>query len=573
MSTATAQQQIETKAEAGFKGETVFDYIRHWAVTVPEGAALIDAPSRRVVSYGQLDVSVEKLALGLQSLGVRAGDKVVAVMPRGADLVVLILAVSRLGGLCLPYMSPRDIEQALAVARQALAPVLFIYSHAQVNLIGFAHPGERWIEIGDLMMAEGAGAISFTPVGSAGLYLNETSGSLDRPKIVLATHAEIIANTAACVRTLGIDGNDVHLCAFNSHAHEIFARALFTGGSAVLLQASVADNPAAFIDALVRYRVTCLMANATAYRTFVSLSHHPPSRFALRLAESGGLPTPEPLKQQVARAFNGARLIAVWGSTETGGVALAPSAGERAPAHSVGKALPGYMVEIVDEDGKPVKPGKSGELVITGAAVTTSYLSGGGHEQLSGRTFHTGDRARRDADGWIYIRGRMRNEFKVAGIVVSAEEIEAALAHSAHVMQAAVLSEFHPILGYMPVTLIVPSNPVESWNRVTEQGVINQIIEEAEKHLSHPFLELPRFIKWVTGDLPRTPAGKINRAALAKVYRERPPSPTKVRMNPVKELSLAVKMIRPKLIRQLILRRPLGLVRLVWTLMKGTKAK
>lgn len=554
------------------KLETFFDALRHFSNHTPGRAALIEPSSGRTVSYRQLANRVEELASKLSHQGVGVGTPVVVIMPRGIALVETILAISRLGGWCVPYMAARDLKTALTVAREALAPEFFIYSSEYGRSNDLAQQAERWLSFEALDASPDAASANYEPDGNTILYLNETSGSSNKPKLVPASHAAIIANTAACVQALGITSEDTHMCTFNSHAHEVFARALFTGGTAVLLQAAVAEDQSAFLQAMVHQRVTCLMSNATAYTALVQLSNYRPGRFSLRLAESGGMPTPETLKPRVADRF-GARLVPVWGSTETAGVAIACQE-VRCREGSVGKPLPGYFVEVVDEKGNPVPAGKSGELIISGEAVASRYLSGGDGAQLEGGTFRTGDRAKIDNDGWVFIRGRIANEFKVAGIVVSAEEIEKAISQSEHVSQVAVLPINHPIYGYVPVALIVPSGEAYySMGKKSEGRVIRQIVKESRRHLQQPFFELPTRIKWVR-ELPRTkPADKLDRRALLRAFTEEPPRATKVRLSRWRRLRLTAEALERKTVVRLLVRNPIGLVRLVWVVLKGDKAK
>jgi long-chain acyl-CoA synthetase len=557
------------------KLETILDALRHFSEVTPDRPALIDASCGRTVSYRQLATRVEYLAGNLCYHGVGAGKAVVVVMPRSAALVEMVLAVSRAGGWCIAYMSPRDLERALAVARDALAPELFVYSSQHARQKELARGTERWLAFEEFDASTNTAPVVHVPDGETILYLNETSGSSSNPKLVPASHAAIMANTASCVQTLGITDKDVHLCTFASHVHEIFARALYTGGTAVLLSESVAENPTAFINAMVRHRVTCLMSNATAHAALVELSNYRSAKFSLRLAESGGIPTPETLRSRVADKF-GARLVPVWGSTETSGVAIAPP-GDRCREGSVGKPLPGYSIKVVDEKGNPVPEGQSGELIVSGEGVAQCYLSGGDGAQLENGTFRTGDRATIDADGWVFIRGRIANEFKVAGVVVSAEEIEAAMSRCEHVRQAAVLPLNHPTYGYVPVALVVPAgNDYHSLSKKSEQRVIMQIIKEAERHLRQlsrqPFLELPTRIKWVW-DLPRTPAGKIDRRSLSQIFTEQPPRAIKVRLTRAKRLKLAAEALEGMGLWRLLVRNPTGFARLVRTILKGDKAK
>jgi long-chain acyl-CoA synthetase len=546
---------------------TLFDSLERFANLTPAHPALIDASTREHVSYGELVPRIESLAERLMGHGVGPDHFVVAFMPRAVPLVEVILAVSRVGGACLPLIAPRSAEQALEIVRDVLAPRLFVYADERAKIAEDAQPGEVWIRYADLVRDACVLPLGHVPREDDPLYVNNTSGSTGRPKLVIASHRHVIANTVACVNALTITAADVHLSTFASHAHDLFARALCTGGTAVLLPD--AENPLAVLEALTRYGVTCFMSNVTMYAGLAAFTRGKVPNLQLRLAESGGLPTPEHLQDAVRRIF-GARLLPVWGSTETAGVAIAPPLGVRR-AHSVGLPLEGYRVEIVRKDGTQAPADEDGELVIAGLGVGDRYLGNTSEQAMLPRlhngVFHTGDVARRDHDGWIYIRGRLDNRFKVAGVVVNAETIEAALCESPQVSQALVLPVPDPMLGNVPAALLVLQEH-QRWSPSVEQ----QIITDAERRLAEPFFELPHYFKIVSA-LPRNAVGKIDRQAARQFlpYRQ-PPHHMRARLKPIKLLRRAIKAARRRIAWRILLAYPSGFWRLVQELWKGEHA-
>jgi long-chain acyl-CoA synthetase len=505
---------------------TFFDFIKCHAARHPDNPALINAATGAVVSYALLVSRVEQLAGKLSRLGISPGNVVVVFMPRSVELVELILAVSLAGGACLPYVSPRDPEKALASARN-LRPVLIVYSRERGRVERFAESHELWIESQDIYDITSTSP-DFVPRPGRVLYLNESSGTSGVPKIVEATQEAIIANTMACVETFNITEKDIHLCTFLSHAHEFFARALFSGGSAVLVPDNVVDNASAVLDAIIRYKVSCLMSNSASIAALTSVSVYWPEKFSLRLVESGGMPTSEFLKKHVSLKF-GAPLIPVWGSTETSGVSIATPLDANTREYSVGKPIPGYEVSIVDEEGQPVKPGDSGEMIISGKGVGESYKSSESSHQLNRGTFRTGDIAKSDSEGWIYIRGRLSNQFKVCGLAVSAEEIEDGLCKNPHVEQAAVLPIFNRLLGYVPAAIIVIPDRARLFARESEKRFLKRLIKDTKLYLGDVLLETPRYVKCVSEPLPLTSAGKLDRLRVRKLYDESPLQPVKIR--------------------------------------------
>lgn len=548
---------------------TFFDCIDHYAHETPNAVALIDAQRGMSLTYSELRLRVMLLAGKLAARGIGPDRPVVVCMAPGVSLIETMLAAARTGAPCLPYMSPRNAEAALDVARAALRPALFVFSD-DIYGAGFSsRGGEVWVSHEDIEKQVETAHAAFEPEGSSTLYINETSGSSGTPKLVPASHRSILANTRACVTTLGMTGRDVHMCTFSSHAHELFARALYTGGRAVLLRDRVSDNPQAIIDVLARHRVTCLMSNATAYEVLCAMLRRRPSGLLLRVAESGGMPSAASLASKVREKL-GAQLLPVWGSTETGGVAIASVDG---PAGSVGWPLPGYRVEIVDEQGKPVRPGEYGELVVSGEGVADAYVGGCDAERLHEGKFFTGDIARAGEDGAIFIRGRLTNEFKVAGVRVCAEEVETALCASPLVLEAAVLPAPHPVFGHVPAALLRVEPGNYRHGRPDDRRYVREIIGEVAARLNDPGLELPRYFKLTTEVLPRTAAGKLDRRVVRQMYFEEPPRPSRVRIPPLKTVRLVGSSLKSEVFRRLLLAHPMGVLRVLRRLRQGDRGR
>lgn len=551
--------------------ETLFHALVYFSETRPNHPALHDASNGRTVTYAELLIRVNDLAAKMKSYGVGAGDCVVVQVPRSALMVELILAASYLGALAVAYMSSRNPELALEAVRNAIPPKLVITTPqterwARVR----SNKNELWVDTAQLESSSVAELFDYCPGRLTALYLNESSGSTSSPKLAPATHEAVIANTVACIKSFGLTQDDIHLCSFSSHAHESFARAIYTGATAVLIAASIAEDPNAYIDAIVRYRVTCLMANPTSVRALADLSNRPPGAYCLRFVEAGGAPTPANLRRHVQEKF-GARLIPVWGSTETTGVAIAPR-GRESKLGSVGMALPGYKTQIVDENGIEVPPHYCGELVVSGPAVVNGYINADNF-RLVNKTFRTGDRAFVDEDGSVFIVGRIANEFKVAGVVVSAERIEQALLRNEYIRDAAVVPIADPVYSYVPAALVVPRDfDYQLGGKALEKLLTKSIVRTLEEHLSEPFFEFPTRLQWVDA-LPRNSVEKLDRRRLPDVYNEQNFGRMKLRQGRIKRLVRTMRSSDQINIGRMALRNPFGLLRLIFTVLRGDKAK
>jgi acyl-coenzyme A synthetase/AMP-(fatty) acid ligase len=336
----------------------------------------------------------------------------------------------------------------------------------------------------------------------------------------------------------------------------------------------VQDAPVELLEALAHYGVTHLMATPSLLALLCAFAGRRPEGLRLRVAESGGAPASPGLDEAVRRSL-GATLLPVFGATEVGGVAIAPPACEPQRPYSVGLPLPGYEVEVVREDGTPVGAWEDGELVIHGPAVAQSYARCAGvvdQSRLAGGRFRTGDVARRDQDGWIYMRGRISSQFKVGGISVQAEAVEAALARDPDVRAAVVLPVHHSLLGYVPAALIATDGMPPPATRYARTVYVRRLLRRAAPRLETPFLELPRFVKFVP-EIPTLGGGKVDRVAARRVYFDELPRPNRVRLGRIGELRGALALVPWRSTLSFLLRRPLGSARVIRRLVGRDKAK
>jgi long-chain acyl-CoA synthetase len=493
---------------------------------MPDKPALIEASTGEMLTYRNLAVNIDATAKRLQGVGVKEGDIIVALLPRNTQLVELILGASRLGAVVLPYSYPRDCAEALGTARRSFDPCLFVATDGSKNF-NEALPGELWISSSDLKHLPMSGTLRYQPVPASPLYLNESSGSSGIPKIVVATHAAILANTVACIKHFQITIADVHLCLFQSHAHDWFVRALISGGSAVLVEQTVHEAPEQIIKVIGTQGVTCLMLNPLALETLLDLVPRN-TKLSLRFVETGGFPTPPRLKPQVKAKLQ-AELLPVWGSTETGGVAIATSLNSNEPEGSVGKPLPGYCISILGRDRDVVAAGEEGDLVITAESVASAYIVNG-RDGLGAGTFWTGDIATTDSEGHIFIRGRASNRFKVCGFEVSAEFIEQQILQVAPetVAEVAVVAVPHSLFGYLPGAMIV-LKPGTASDIGIRRWATNLVLKQVRFRLPSAAIQLPRSMKVRMEPLPRIPGGKVDRQAVRKQYFQHP-KPFKIRI-------------------------------------------
>ena len=476
--------------------DDLFTIIDARAADKPDAPALIDGQTGHVRSYGDLALRIDHVAGQLAAVGVVPGSNILSLTVRSRDLVELVLAASRLGASILPFIGAPYCG-GLVRARAMLRP-----SHVFHDSIGEGFrrdnlEGEIWMPLPELHGATPVPLPPRVPDGTGTLYYNASTGTTGVSKLVRATHRQVVLNSEAVAQAFSLGPTHIHLSCFRHHCHELFARALVSGGAAVILPA--AEDPFEVIRALRQFRVSHLMAGPRAVSVLESALEISPGDFSLQVVESGGGDLWEGLRRSVA-ALTGAEVLRVWGSTETTGVVFAQRPGESAERHTIGSPLPGYEVSLVDERGEPVPRGERGELIVVGEGVAREYLEP--NDRLVSNRFQSGDIMRTDNDNDFYYVGRCASTFKVAGVRVNAEDIERAIQQTGCVREVMVLPFPSRSLGHVPVALVV-LKPGRRLQNIDMDVVANAL---------HTDLEYPAAFIAVE-EIPLTVGGKPDRKA------------------------------------------------------------
>lgn len=455
------------------------------------------------------------LADSLRGMGLQKGDTACLLLPRIPETVISLFGMSMAGVYAIPVnytLSHDEVNNFIAATNPSLivvtaktynvldARVLALRSIIKLIVVGGEIPGAiPWASVA--VASEGKPKVAVTQRDIA--YLNYTTGSSGVPKGARATHENIYWNTVASCEAMDITGDDVHLCMFASfaHPHELYARALYTGGSFVLLEEI---NPKTIARTIVSRSVTCMMGLAPMYEMLKG-QHYENSLGALRIAESGGMYTRPDISRGFMERF-GIPVLSVWGSTETTGIALANRPEHFRTDGSMGMACPHYEVKIAEEDGTGLPHGTVGEVMIKGPGVIAGYYDY--------PTFHcvdewycTGDLGLRDEEGFYYFTERKNGMLKVAGLKVYPLQVELALMEHPSVKEVAVLGYDDKLRGVVPRAFIVTRDGSEPDHDDIRHFLKGRIADYM----------IPRKVD-VLPELPKIGSGKINKKELQRLY-------------------------------------------------------
>ena len=485
------------------------------------------------LSYGALDQRIRKMAAGLRSLGLRREERVLLLMQDGIDWPVAFLGALYAGIVPVAVNTLLTADEYAYMLRHSRAQAALVSSALMAVLQSALAAGPN--EIKHLLVSGRAGespkgALGLEPFLDAQPPLQEpagtaadepafwlySSGSTGRPKGTVHTHANLWWTAKLYgKRVLGLTEQDI---AFSA-AKLFFAYGLgnsltfpLSVGATVLLMAERA-TPEACFKRWTEAKPTLFFGAPTGYAAMLAAEEFPSrSQVALRLCCSAGEALPRDIGERF-RARLGCEVLDGIGSTEMLHIFLSNRPGE-VRYGTTGRPVDGYEVDLRGEDGRSVPAGAIGELYVRGPSAALMYWNDRrrSRDTFQGGWTKSGDKYRRDADGWYVYAGRSDDMLKVSGQYVSPFEVEAMLIEHPKVLEAAVVGVADAEGLTKPKAFIVL--------KAGEEG--SAALEAELKAFAKSRLALhkyPRIIQFID-TLPKTATGKIQRFKLRE--RDRP---------------------------------------------------
>ncbi|QEV63588.1 amino acid adenylation domain-containing protein [Streptomyces spectabilis] len=501
------QTVVWNDTAARYPDTPVTDLVRQRAAARPDAVAL--TAHGHDVTYGELLDRAEQRARGLVAAGVRPGDLVALLLPRGAEQVVSVLAVLLAGAAYLP------IDPAYPAGR-----VRLLLSDAEVQWALVPEATDRHEGLSDF-----AGAVLDTAVTAAadtyGLpvvpldapaYCIYTSGTTGLPKGVVISHRNLVRLLRNDRFPFSFSGLDVwtmfHAYTFDVSVWEMFA-CLSHGGRLVVVTDEEADDPWLFWELLRREGVTVVCQTPSAFSRLLTLEA--PSGALSRLRHvilAGEALRPAALRTWVDR-FPHVRLVNMYGPTETTVYASVHTVDEtdiETGASVIGTPLPTTTLLVLDRHtGSRLLPvGAVGELYIGGAGLADGYLN---RPELTGERFvkspvdgrtlyRSGDLVRYRPDGALEYLGRADDQVKVRGFRVEPGEVEANLRAHPAVADAVVLADEDRLVATVRLSADVSAAELR---RHTAERLPAHLVPSVFRRVDH---------------IPLTPHGKLDVPAL-----------------------------------------------------------
>jgi long-chain acyl-CoA synthetase len=409
------------------------------------------------VTFGALNSEADRVARGLQRRGVQPGDRVAIGMHNVPHFAYAYFGILRAGAVAVPLnvmLTHKEVAQVLndSGARLVLtaAPFADVVERAgkSARKVEEVISTASWGDLG--VLGERAEDVAVSDDDLA--VLAYTSGTTGEPKGAMLTHANLLANLRQQMAVPGtqIEESDVVLLAlplFHIFGLNVtLGLVVMSGATGVLMERF---EPVPALRLIEEHRITVLFGAPPMYNAWADVpGAEQYDLSSVRLAVSGAAPLAREVLERFKDVF-GVQIYEGYGLTETAPTVTSTRMIEDPPPGSVGKALPGVEVRLVDEVGNDVEPGDPGEVVVRGPNVFKGYWQRPEETERAfvNGWFRTGDVAVQDEDGYLYLVDRKRDLIIVSGFNVFPAEVESALLENPKVAEAAVVGVPHEYTG------------------------------------------------------------------------------------------------------------------------------
>jgi long-chain acyl-CoA synthetase len=501
----------------------------------------------RRIRYHQLDQASDRVAESLRLRSLDPGTRIALLCENSIEYVVVFFGIFKAGMVAVPLDSSLDpvtlafvladseaavlvaqlkflrkapdilknngsiravvLDAEMPVGRDDLDLILLKSvigepsNYTEIHVPGTDQPS---VDSGQLDLNDLAGQNS--PHELAAIFY--TSGSTGSGKGVMLSHRNLVSNTLATIQYLRLSAAEsvvVILPFYYIYGNSLLLTHIACGGRMVI------DNrflyPEIVLDTMEQERVTGFSGVPSHFLILLGKSTF--SRRKLKhlryFTQAGGAMAPETIRKLI-NLFGNKEIFIMYGQTEAAPrVTWLPPERLKDKVGSIGVAVPGVTIELLDENGKPVALGDTGEIVVSGPNVMMGYWNQPreNHEVLRDEKLHTGDLAKLDQDGYLWVVGRSKEIIKSGGNRVSAKEVEECLLTCDKILEVGVVGVPDDILGEAIRAVVV-----------LKAGAIadaREIQTHCRKNLAE--FKVPRQVRFVD-TLPKYQSGKINKPLL-----------------------------------------------------------
>jgi acyl-CoA synthetase (AMP-forming)/AMP-acid ligase II len=491
----------------------VVGQLEKWSKKFPHKSAIVFRDQS--ITYRQLRDNTFKLCAKFSQLGLKKGESVAIYLANSPEYIYSYLAIFSLGLIAVPLDFMLTEDELRTCLSHCKAGVLIAQAKEGVsveNLIR-ALPSLKKIilpqELARILNKKSVSAPRAKISAKDYSLIVYSSGTTGRPKGILWNYRHLDSGPKTLAYFAQINHNFTMLCClpFSHGGGLVFIQSLVAFGITLVVMERFV--PLDFLKNIQKYKVNVFFLVPSMYYVLLSLKEL--SGFdlsSLKWITCFGAASSAATIKKFRRFCPQATYHHGWGMMETAPPNVVLPAGSD-KIDSIGKAAPWFEVKIVDEQDKEVRRGEIGQLIVRGWPVMEGYYKDAKltRQVMKNGWLHTGDLAKMDKEGFIYILGRITERIKVGGLLVYASEVEVALLKHPRIREAAVIGVPDKLRGEVPRAFMVLKNGNSVDNR--------EIRYFCRRHLAH--FKIPRYFELMPA-LPKTGSGKIDKEKLRSEF-------------------------------------------------------
>jgi len=453
--------------------------------------------------------------------GIRKGDRVALMMGNRLEFAISFFALAKIGAITVPLNTAYRGEEIIFQLNDSGSFMIIvdpefrnIIAEVKSEIRSLKHICEAGTdEFSELFKEKEYKPLDVQVDETDGIAIMYTSGTTGRPKGALLHHKGIIATAMNAAEVYDLHAgrdkmlNVVPLFHITGLAI-ILLTSVYAGIPLVLMKRFKAADALRVIE---EERITAMVAVITIFWLMLNVPEFDQHDLSsLRILGYGGSPPSEDVVKRLAEKLPGVELSSGYGLTEAHGYDInLPSDEAISRVSSIGFPMPIVDIKIVDDLGREVPTGEPGELLIKGCKVIREYWN---NPEATQKTIvegwlHTGDIAKIDGEGYVYILDRIKDMINRGGEKIYSIEVENVLYRNPKVLEAAVVGVPDPVFGEQVMAALVL--------KAGEQATSEEIQEFCSRYLAR--YKVPKYVEFREA-LPRNPAGKVVKSELIKGF-------------------------------------------------------
>lgn len=509
----------------------IHNFLEKSAAHFPDKVAIIHEKNR--ITYSQINSAADCLAAFLLERNIGSGDRVVLLMENSCEYVIAYYGTLKSGAVVVPLstdlkpdglnplfaeLEPTAIISSTRFERLLQASYLNLPS---LNTIVIHNPKIDWsnkfknVFTFQQIIQNQQTKLNNQQTNETNLAnIIYTSGSTGKPKGVMLSHANIVSNVKSICDYLQLTAEDIQMAVlpfFYVMGKSLLNTIIAVGGTLVINNKFA--FPASVINQMIQEKVTLFSGVPS---TYAYLLHRSPLKSSadqlphLRMVTQAGGHMARSVKKALRDVLpDHTKICIMYGATEASArlAWLNPEFFEQ-KMDSIGKAIPGVTIRVLDNNGEELPPGEKGEIVASGSNIMRGYWkdTDATTAVLDQNGYHTGDLGWKDDDGFIFLDGRKDNLIKVGGHRINPQEVEDALLATQQAVEASVFGVPDTLLGVRMIALVVPLDGKDADAETIMASCASLL----------PRYKLPSDIKLVRA-LPKNANGKVDRVACLKL--------------------------------------------------------